>query len=1214
MRKPFILFIAGLLLQCCATYTPQTERSRPYKPDKTKEIEHSLYLIGNSGLSQNSNNTKILSQLVSNIEMSNTESTVLFLGNSVSNTHFDSTFLKEEKNALKNFKGKTIFLPGELEWSKSIDDLRSIEKNIEDEFGKNSFLPKRGCPIEEVEISDKIVLIIVDSQWYLADWNKYPKINDNCDIKDRESFFLEIEGLVKDNLGKTILFAVHHPMFSNGEYGGQYTFRQNMTPLPVIGTLKNILKKTGGFTTKSLQNGEYRTFRKRLTTLSRYNDKVIFLSAHEQSMQYIFDKDVHQIISGSGSGRTGVRKVGKGRFGYGQEGYAKLDVYKDGSSLVQFFEAWDNKMVFQSEVLQKDKEKPKYPYAKNFPANVEASIYDRAQTDKSRFHTFLWGDRYRKYYSMPINAPTVDLDTLFGGVKIVKKGGGHQSLSLRLEDKEGKQFVMRALEKSADAYLQFIVKEDFIMGRTEGLAPNRILKDFYTGDHPFAPFTVAKLADAVGVYHTNPVLYYIPKQETLGEYNDEFGDQLFMIEEHASDGHGEQKSFGYSNTLISTAKLIKKLTSDEKYSVDTDAYIRARLFDMLIGDWDRHNDQWRWAEFKDKERGNVLYRPVPRDRDQVYSIMGDGFLMGFATRALPTLKLMEGFHHEIRNVKGFNSSPNTFSLDKYLLPETYLDEWIEQAKFIQEHINPDVISKAFLDFPIEMQDDTAEKIKEILLSRKQKLQETAKTYFEIISKRIVILGTDKDDHFIVEDIGNGITEVTGHRIKEGKKADIFFHKKIDKKVTKDIWIYGLDDDDYFEVIGGKTIGPKLKLIGGQNNDIYNVKKRRKTKIYDYKGQKNTFENKGGSKRLTDNYNINTYDPFKAKNSINQLIPSLGFNPDDGVKIILSDTYTSNGFIQQPFTSQHNFNAAFYFATSGYDLSYTGEFARTLGNASLQLSLNYTSPNFSINFFGLGNETANFDNTFDFNFNRVKIENKSFAPSLLWRGRFGSRFRLGASFEHIEIKENEDRFVEDFYAANTGLANENSFLGVDAQYSFENASGGAFPTLGLTASLHTGYKSYLTGGSDKNGFGYVIPSLAINYQLHASGIVVLASKLKSHINFGEDFEFYQGASIGAEDGLRGYRFQRFTGKSSFYQSTDLRVSLKRVRTSVIPIVLGIYGGFDYGRVWISGDTSNVWHTSYGGGIFVSGLNLITARASLFGSDDGARFNFGLGFSF
>jgi hypothetical protein len=54
----------------------------------------------------------------------------------------------------------------------------------------------------------------------------------------------------------------------------------------------------------------------------------------------------------------------------------------------------------------------------------------------------------------------------------------------------------------------------------------------------------------------------------------------------------------------------------EKYIVDENEYIKARLFDMLIGDWDRHYDQWRWAEYKKK--AIVIYKPIPRDRDRFF--------------------------------------------------------------------------------------------------------------------------------------------------------------------------------------------------------------------------------------------------------------------------------------------------------------------------------------------------------------------------------------------------------------------------------------------------------------------------------------------------------------------------------------------------------------------------------------------------------------------
>ncbi|MEO0527990.1 MAG: phosphoesterase, partial [Bacteroidota bacterium] len=1013
MKKLLLIYVSFAILTGCATYNEQfIEGMEGQTFPSKKEIQHSFYLIGDVGAVEDGTTPVALESLKANLKNANQNSTVLFLGNSILpkkrleiEQKTDMVTLERQIQAVQGFKGSTIFIPGTSEWSGGIDDLKDIEKYIDEKVGKNSFLPEKGCPIEDVKINEDITLIIIDSQWYLTDWDKHPKMNDNCAIRDRETFFGEIESLVKKNVGKTLLFAVHHPMFSNGPNGGQYSFGQSMSPLPVLGTAKNVLRKTGGFSTNSLQNSEYRSFRKRLVTLAQYNNKVIFLSGKENSLQYLFANNVHQIVSGSGAKRSPTRNVAKGRFSYGNQGYAQVDVFTDGSSHVRFFNADDNDIIFQTGLLPPDPKIAEVSYSNNFPERISASVYDATETDKSGFYKFWWGERYRKYYSTQVSAPTVDLDTLFGGLKVTRKGGGHQSKSLRLENKEGKEYVMRALEKSAEAYLQAMVsKEEFIIGKTEGTAPNKVLMDFYTGDHPYAPFTIGKLADAVGVYHTNPVLYYIPRQQALGKYNDEFGDKLFMIEERATGGHGDQKSFGYSNNLISTYDLIEKIASDEKYTVDTDAYIRARLFDMLIGDWDRHNDQWRWAEFKDTTTGNVVYKPVPRDRDQAYSIMGDGALMSFATRAIPALRLMEGFDDDIRSIKGFNSSPKTFSLDTYILPETTMDKWIEQARFIQQNINEETIDNALNEFPKEVQDETVGIIKRKLLSRKDNLQQTAEKYYQIINKRSVVVGTDKDDYFLIEDTGNGKTKVTGYRIKKGKKDGVFFTKEFDKKITKEIWIYGLDDDDYFEVKSDEKVGPKIRLIGGQNNDIYDISKRRKTKVYDYRTQNNTFKKKGGRVKLTNNYSINTYDPFKAKASANQFIPTIGSNPDDGFRIGVSNVYTHNGFIQDPFTSQHKFNATYYFATSGYDFSYTGEYARALGNASIELAAKYTSPNFSINFFDFGNETPNFDDDLDLDFNRVKIEEISFAPSLIWRGRFGSKFRLGASIENIEVEE------------------------------------------------------------------------------------------------------------------------------------------------------------------------------------------------------------------
>ena len=161
-------------------------------------------------------------------------------------------------------------------------------------------------------------------------------------------------------------------------------------------------------------------------------------------------------------------------------------------------------------------------------------------------------------------------------------------------------------------------------------------------------------------------------------------------------------------------------------------------------------------------------------------------------------------------------------------------------------------------------------------------------------------------------------------------------------------------------------------------------------------------------------------------------------------------------------------------------------------------------------------------------------------------------------------------------------------------------------MGMAFSLEGGYTANLND-SDRT-FGYIIPSLSFDYRLVPSGQLVLATKFKGHFNIGDDFEFYQAVSIGANNGLRGFRFQRFTGKTAYFQNTDVRWSFRERRTGLLPVTPGVYGGFDYGRVWIPNEDSDTWHNSYGGGFFVNGADILSFNAGLFNSSDGLRFCF------
>ena len=1222
--KYFIILILFILPSACATYNTQIKNNNFNTRFPDKEIDHTFYLIGDAGNSAIGTSSIALQSFKKELSRADENSTAIFLGDNIypkglpkkghKNRPFAEHQLNIQTEAVQNFKGETIFIPGNHDWYSGLSGLKRQEKYIEELLGKNTFLPANGCPIENIHIGEEIDLIIIDSEWYLTNWDSHPTINDDCEIKTRSKFFDELEGLIKKARGKTTLIALHHPMFTNGSHGGQYSFKSHLTPLPVLGSLKNLIRKTSGISPADIQNSRYNEFRKRIITLSQENDKTIFISGHDHNLQYLLKDNIPQIVSGSGSKKTATRNV-DGEFSSSDPGFAILDVFKDGSSVVRFYSAKGDNLLFQKEIFTATEKIYERNYDAHFLSEVKASVYSKEEITKSKSFSWLWGQRYRKYFGTEILAPTVNLDTLYGGLKPVRKGGGHQSKSLRLVDNYGKEYVMRALRKNAVQYLQAVAfKDKYIEGQFNDTYTEKLLMDVFTGSHPYAPFTIGTLSHAVAIYHTNPVLYYVPKQNVLGGYNSEYGDELYMIEERASDGHGNLESFGYSNTLISTDDLLKNLRKNDDHYVDEQAYIRARLFDMLIGDWDRHEDQWRWAVFKD-DNGNHMYRPVPRDRDQAFSIMADGFLLNIATTLVPALRLMQSYDEELRSPKWFNLEP--YPLDMALINNADRALWVAQVKYIQQNLTDSIIDKAFTFFPEEVNDETVDIIKKKLKGRRGNLNLISDNYYHHINKYAVITGTDKDDWFEIERMPNGKTKVTAYRIIDGEKGRIIHDRIYNKTETKEIWIYGLDDEDNFEVKGNGNNYIKIRLVGGQNNDRYNISNGTKTFVYDFKSKKSTLINKKGRIRFKDDYETNIYNYKKLKNSSNQFIPSIGSNPDDGFKFGLSNTFTLYGFERNPFTQQHTLAASYYFATSGYDISYNAEFANIIGNMNLGIEGKFTSPNFSSNFFGFGNSTPNFDDDLGLDYNRVKLRTIKMSPSLIWRGISGASFKTAISYESVEVEETEGRFINDFLNTNDGI--NQAFFGGEVTYRYENYDNKAFPTLGMMTSLKAGFK--INEKDLDKGFAYLIPEIGFDNKLVPNGRLVLATRLKAHLNFGDDFEFYQAANIGANNGLRGYRNERFTGKNAFYQKTDLRFNFRKIKTGLLPVQIGLYGGFDYGRVWVDNDlvsnpdyNNESWNTSIGGGIFVNAADMITGNLSLFNSDDGLLVAFAFGFGF
>jgi len=1164
--------------------------------DQDQKIAHTFYITANTGLDETNKTSQEVLNAIIKSSKDDADATLLIVGNITKDKGYPAkedaqskteTYLQNSLlNPIDNFNGDVIFTPGKNEWNKkghkSLDDLESF---LQDN-SKAEFWPNDGCPIESKEINEDVALIMIDSQWYLENWDKYPYINNKCDIKTRDQFFAEFKDELKDNFGKTIIVAIHHPILSSTKYG--------------------FIKKVAGFSDQTYQNPEQSKLHNILEATARQFDDVIFVSGNDQNLQYLDHHEVPQIISGAAAKTQKARAEKKTHFASDKNGYAKLILYENGSSLVRFYEttATESKFLFEKEIQRKRTSldevsyKPKSTYGKT----ALTSIYTQEETDKSGLHEWAWGDHYRDVYSKQINAPVLFLDDLSGNVKPISEGGGNQSRSLRLINDSENEFTLRALRKSAIRFIQNNMKEHYVADIVDNTVAERVVLDYYTTAHPYAPFALNGLMDEIDILHVSPKIYFVPKQEALGVFNDEYGDELYMLEEHVGDENKDLEIFGTPNDILSSSDLREELLESKDASVDEDEYIKARIFDMLIGDWDRHDDQWRWAEFKDGDDKKV-YKPIPRDRDQAFSKY-DGPIISLLKLGFPPFRAMQSFQSKIDDVKWFNTAG--YAMDKMAIQTSTWEDWEKQVKFIQSNITDAKIEEAFASLPDDVKDESILNIQKNLKIRRDNLMEVSRDYYDYLNRFHVITGTDKDDKFLITRKEEGVTD-----IQISKKDTIIFKNSYNANETKEIWVYGLDGDDEFKIEGKGNDLIKLKVLGGEENDIYNFENSRKAKLYDYKSKDNTII-KAGKKWLVDSYEINNYDFTKRKTSNNSIFPTVGFSSDAGVNLGVSDTYTTYGLAKNPFTTQHTVGANYFFDTQGIELSYFGEFAHVFYNWNLGIDAYYTSPNFTLNYFGSGNETF-YDDSIDLDFNRVNIEQWHFAPSLIWANRKGSRFQFSAMVESLEVNRDVDRFIGDRFQANNDVFDDQLYAGAEINYQFLNKrKNPAYPNLGIQLDLTAGYKTNID--EHDNELGYIRPSISVDYPLHSSGILVLATKIGGEVIVSDKYEFYHGAMLGGNESLRAFRNQRFNGKSSFYQSTDLRMGLGKVQTSFMPLRFGITGGFDYGRIWLQNEDSNKWHTNYGGSIFINGFSAFTANVGYYTSEEDNRVVFTFGFKF
>ncbi|WP_276133164.1 hypothetical protein [Polluticoccus soli] len=808
------------------------------------------------------------------------------------------------------------------------------------------------------------------------------------------------------------------------------------------------------------------------------------------------------------------------------------------------------------------------------------------QYQRAKYFKWLFGEHYRRDWLTPVTLPVLHLDQLGGGVTPYEEGGGRQTKTLKLHDKAGREYVLRSVDKTYGKAIDEIYRGTFV---------ERVVDDQVSSAQPYGALTVAGMAEAANIYHTNPIIGYLPKQPALGQFNDEYADDIYLFEQRPDGNWETEEDFANSSNIISTEKVLDELLEDNDASVDQQQYIRSRLFDIVIGDWGRHEDQWRWG--KTKKGDKTIYEPIPRDRDQTFTKF-DGAALRVAAK-----DHHQTFDHKLKDVKGFGFPAR--DLDRRMANLTTLGDWMQAAADVQQALTDEVIDENISRLPPEIYAISGKDITAKVKSRRDALHNYARDYYLFLAEEVDIPGTYQNEKFQVSRLSDSETVVEVFKI--GNQGDLSttptYSRKFLTRETKEIRLYGISGNDIFELEGRVEKGIKVRVIGGLGKDsisdwskVGSTGSPQKTIVYDNPG--NAIVTSSETKlKLSDDTAINAYRYYFYEYDKSGIKPIFFYNNADRFHVGLGYKIVENKWRKAPAHEQY-FLGRYSLTQNAIGATYRGTFYQFPGKWNTEIVADYDAVRWT-NFFGLGNET---DRTID-DANYYRVRNSEILFSVGLNRKFGTAHELWITplMQAIKIIRDRDRFLETTVVPNgLELYERHYYAGGTLNYAFTDVDDIMVPTKGV---------GFFASGSYLHNLAHTERSFArINggVQLYIPLFWDLSlAMVAAGTEVEGDPEFYQLPTVGGSRTIRGLRRDRFRGNIAFYNDNELQW-IKDVRWKIMNGKVGVLALMDNGRVWLDGEDSDKWHFTYGGGVILSPFNLVKATATYAFSEDGSRF--------
>ncbi|HEX6927219.1 MAG TPA: BamA/TamA family outer membrane protein [Longimicrobiaceae bacterium] len=807
------------------------------------------------------------------------------------------------------------------------------------------------------------------------------------------------------------------------------------------------------------------------------------------------------------------------------------------------------------------------------------------QYEAGKFQRWLLGDGYRELWTQPIRVEVFDFRRVHGGLVPVERGGNIQTKALRFRAPDGTEYNFRSVDKELTPALPEYARET---------VADWVRQDITSAQMPLAPIIATPLLDAVGVLNPAPKLVVLADVPELGEFREEYGGMLGTFEAHP-DEVDEGKGFAGSVEVEDTEGMLEEIEDDPSNRVDARTFLTARLVDMLIGDWDRHDGQWRWARY-DRD-GQRWWVPIPEDRD--YAFVDYGGFVARGARMIGVDRLIS-FDPEYPSVEALMA--NSVDLNRRILAELPRSAWDSVAAFVQGCITDKVIDDALTRLPSGYGEETAEAMRSHLRARRDRLHELADAFYASMTEMVEIHATDADEVAHIERRADGSVEVD-IQTREGTAV---YRRRFHPTETAELRIdlHGGDDQAVIDGPGREVV---VRVMGGGGDDHLADKGRGRSAFYDDRGE-NRFE--GGRRTRVD---TRSYEPPEEVGGSLGLLPSrdedwgssLSIGPTGdwrshvGVVVGAELSRTRYAFRHRPYEAKHSLTALVSPLSGRGALEYRAALPREGSARWLELRGDLTTMN-AVRFNGFGNNSEGAGSV-----SRVWLRELSFGP--VWHVPLSPATELvtGLLLLHTDPRYMPGSPVaaaRPFGSESLGRAHATAGLEVDSRDSRW------FPTRGFDAEVIATFAPPVWDITSP--YSRLEASAATYLPLPLGSGPVLALRGGGARAWG-DFPFQESAFLGGSHSLRGFERERFAGEAMVFGNAELRVPLVELEL-LLRGDLGISGLVDAGRVFVDGESPGGWHHAQGGSIWFMTPAVSVSFTYARGEDHEFYVDFGLPF--